>query len=194
MDGPSRLVSLGPEELLDTASRATGLTDFGDEDWRTPYAVLLDALEKESRLHLAGRLLARAEILRSFRENPRSVLVGTDSFWEGVSVKGEGLRQVVIPRLPFRVPTDPLQQARHERAAAQGKDPFRAYTLPQAVLRLRQGFGRLIRATTDRGVVLILDRRVHDRSYGALMLRSLPPARRVNGPWRRVRQALAEFW
>jgi ATP-dependent DNA helicase DinG len=133
----------------------------------------------------------RATLLQRFREDPRSVLVGTDSFWEGVSVKGEALRLIVIPKLPFRVPTEPLQQARYERAAARGLDPFRAFALPHAVLRLRQGYGRLLRSPTDHGAVLILDRRIHERSYGRVILASLPPATRSVGPWRRVREVLA---
>ena len=133
---------------------------------------------------------ACAYSVERFRENRRAVLVGTDSFWEGMSVRGEGLRLVIIPRVPFRVPTEPLQQARHERIQAEGGDPFRHYALPEAVLKLRQGYGRLIRSHTDQGVVLLLDRRVHERRYGQILLRSLPPARRVTGPWRLVREAL----
>jgi ATP-dependent DNA helicase DinG len=136
----------------------------------------------------------RHRLLERFRDNERAVLVGTDSFWEGVSVRGRGLRLVVIPRLPFRVPTDPLRQARHEEARAKGRDPFMAYSLPEAVIKLRQGYGRLIRSSTDRGAVLLLDRRIHERRYGQVMLRSLPPARRVVGPWRRVAQALRDLY
>jgi ATP-dependent DNA helicase DinG len=136
----------------------------------------------------------RAVVLERFRADRRAVLVGTDSFWEGVSVRGDGLRLVIIPRLPFRVPTEPLQQARHERIAARGGDPFKALSLPDAVVKLRQGYGRLIRSHTDRGAVVILDRRVHDRAYGTVLLRSLPPAKRITGPWRVVRAALSELF
>lgn len=145
-----------------------------------------------SRPVLAQGEAGRPILLERFRENRRAVLVGTDSFWEGVSVKGEGLRLVIIPRLPFRVPSDPLQAARIDRLAAAGADPFRVYTLPEAVLKLRQGYGRLIRSQSDTGVVLLLDRRVHDKWYGQVVLRSLPPARRVQGPWQVVRAAVAE--
>ena len=137
---------------------------------------------------------APGRLLRRFREAGNAVLVGTDSFWEGVSVKGDALRLVVIPRLPFRVPTDPLRAARRERLERRGIDAFRAYTLPSTVLKLRQGYGRLLRSKDDRGVVLILDRRLHDRSYGALLRHSLPPARRVSAPWRRVLQAVRGFY
>jgi ATP-dependent DNA helicase DinG len=148
---------------------------------------------------LARPVLAQGEagrgvLLERFRENRRAVLVGTDTFWEGISVRGEGLRLVVIPRIPFRVPTEPLLEARHERIAQRGGDPFKAYSLPEAVLKLRQGYGRLIRSSTDRGVVLLLDRRVQEKPYGTTILRSLPPARRVTGPWQRVRQELIEVY
>ncbi|MEN9786763.1 MAG: hypothetical protein RLZZ299_2027, partial [Pseudomonadota bacterium] len=137
---------------------------------------------------------SRERLLARFREDRGSVLVGTDSFWEGVSVKGDALRLVVIPRLPFRVPTEPVAAARHERLRARGQDPFRAFALPEAVLKLRQGFGRLVRTGSDRGVVLILDRRIHEAWYGRVFLASLPPARRVVGPMRAVMGALAVFF
>ncbi|MBX2796182.1 MAG: hypothetical protein KTR31_00895 [Myxococcales bacterium] len=147
------------------------------------------ALRSEGgRAVLAQGTLGRGVLLERFRNDPRAVLVGTDSFWEGVSVRGDGLRLVVIPRMPFRVPTEPLLEARHERLVALGRDPFHEVALPEAILKLRQGYGRLIRSRADRGVVLLLDRRLHDRRYGLRVLRSLPPARRVKGPWRLVRQ------
>lgn len=138
--------------------------------------------------------MGRDYLLSRFRESPSSVLFATDSFWEGVSVAGDALRLVVIPRLPFRVPTEPVAQARHERIEALGQDPFRAYSLPLAVLRFRQGFGRLIRTRRDRGVVLVLDTRVNTRWYGRLFLASLPPCDRIVGPSRRVLERLAEFY
>lgn len=159
----------------------------------TYHELLSDSPEVGTRPILAQGQLGRAALLQRFREDRRAVLIGTDSFWEGVSVRGEGLRLVIVPRLPFRVPTEPLQQARYERIAAQGRDPFWEVSLPEAVVKLRQGYGRLIRSHSDRGVVLLLDRRLHDRRYGAIVLRSLPPARRVKGPWRRVREAVVEM-
>ncbi|MBO86536.1 MAG: hypothetical protein CL927_14365 [Deltaproteobacteria bacterium] len=137
--------------------------------------------------------MGRSRLLARFRDAGDSVLFGTDSFWEGVSVKGDALRLVVIPRLPFRVPTEPIQQARSELIEARGKDPFRTHMLPEAVLRLRQGFGRLIRTRTDRGAVLILDRRIHDRWYGRVFLSSLPPATRAVGPTRQVLRTVRDF-
>jgi DNA polymerase-3 subunit epsilon/ATP-dependent DNA helicase DinG len=98
------------------------------------------------------------------------VLLGTSSFWEGVDVVGDALSCLVIARLPFAVPTDPVFAARSELF----DDPFREYAVPQAILRFRQGFGRLIRSRTDRGVVAILDRRLHTKRYGRAFLDSLP--------------------
>jgi len=137
---------------------------------------------------------SRHRMLARFRELGNAVLFGTDSFWEGVSVRGAALRLVVIPRLPFRVPTEPVQQARVEKLSREGLDPFRAYSLPQAVLRLRQGTGRLVRSQGDRGAVLVLDRRVSSRWYGRMFLDSLPPMRRVVGPTRRVLEELRAFY
>jgi ATP-dependent DNA helicase DinG len=109
------------------------------------------------------------------------VLFGTDSFWEGVDVKGEALRLVIIARLPFQVPTEPVQQARAEKIKADGGDPFRDFSVPQAVIKFRQGFGRLIRSRDDRGAVVILDRRVLNKSYGRIFIRSLPDTEIVRG-------------
>lgn len=133
-------------------------------------------------------------VLDQFREDRHAVLFATDSFWEGVSVRGDGLRLVIIPRLPFRPPNEPVAEARHERLQQQGIDPFYGFTLPQAVIKLRQGFGRLIRSTTDRGVVMVLDRRLHDHPYGRVFLSSLPPARRFTGPARAAIAQLTAFF
>ena len=114
----------------------------------------------------------RRQILRSFLSDTRSVLLGTNSFWEGVDIPGDALRCVVIDKLPFAVPTDPLVRARTDRLA----DPFGQYILPQAVLRLKQGFGRLIRSRADRGAVVLCDPRLASRDYGPRFLEALPPA------------------
>ncbi len=137
---------------------------------------------------------AKGRLLEHFRKDKGAVLFGTDSFWEGVSVRGDGLRLVAIPRLPFRVPTEPIAEARYERIRARGEDPFRVFSLPEAVLKLRQGFGRLIRSGTDRGAVLLLDRRLHEMWYGRVFLASLPNARRVIGPSRLVLAQLRNFY
>jgi Rad3-related DNA helicase len=109
-------------------------------------------------------------LLRLLNERPRSVILGTAAFWEGVDVPGEALSQLVIARLPFPVPTDPIYEARSNEF----DDPFGEYALPQAVLRFRQGFGRLIRGSTDRGVFVVLDSRIVRRAYGATFMDGLP--------------------
>ncbi len=123
---------------------------------------------------LAQGTMERGRLLEEFRSGHRAVLLGTDSFWEGVDVPGRALSCVILARLPFRVPTEPIQRARTELVEARGGDPFRDYAVPQAVIRFRQGFGRLIRSRTDRGAVVILDPRVVSRSYGRVFLGSLP--------------------
>ena len=136
----------------------------------------------------------RDQLLRRFRAAGSAVLLGTDSFWEGVDVPGPALRALVIAKLPFRVPTEPLTAARLEMIEAAGGDSFNEYLVPLAALKLKQGFGRLIRSRTDVGVVVLLDRRVLSKSYGPALLRGLPPARRVTGPWERLRDEVGEFF
>lgn len=116
------------------------------------------------------------ELLERFRRAGDGVLFGTDTFWQGVDVIGPALSCVVISRLPFLAPDSPLEEARHESLAARGEDAFGAYTLPKAVLKLRQGFGRLIRSKADRGVVAVLDPRIRTRPYGKVFRKSLPDA------------------
>jgi DNA polymerase-3 subunit epsilon/ATP-dependent DNA helicase DinG len=117
-------------------------------------------------------------LLESFKATDRAVLLGTRSFWEGVDVPGDSLSIVVLTKLPFDVPTDPLIAARSEMY----EDSFQQYYLPEAILKFRQGFGRLIRTASDRGVVAILDRRVLTKQYGRLFLESLPRCTARQGP------------
>jgi DNA polymerase-3 subunit epsilon/ATP-dependent DNA helicase DinG len=117
------------------------------------------------------------------------VLFGTNAFWEGIDVIGDALSCVVVARLPFAVPTDPVYSARAE----QFEDPFAEYAVPQAVLRLKQGFGRLIRSRSDRGAVVVLDSRLVTRVYGRVFLRSLPPCSVKQGPARRAGAEVATW-
>ncbi len=117
----------------------------------------------------------RAQLLAQFKTDGNAVLLGLDSFWEGIDVPGPALRAVIITKIPFEVPDDPVHEARVERLREEGRDPFHEYILPRAALKLKQGFGRLIRTATDTGEVHILDGRVLTRSYGKRLLRALPP-------------------
>lgn len=117
----------------------------------------------------------RSALLARFRRAGNGVLFGTGSFWEGVDVRGDALRLVVVDKLPFAPPNDPLVQARIEQITAEGGEPFWAYQVPEAILALKQGVGRLIRDFDDRGVIVLGDRRIVDKPYGRAFLRSLPP-------------------
>lgn len=123
--------------------------------------------------------LPRSSLIEWFKITPNAVLFATSSFWEGVDVPGDALSCVIIDRLPFSVPDDPVVQAHVERLKMQGKDWFREFMLPEAIIRLKQGFGRLIRTTSDRGLVAILDNRLFTKSYGSTILRALPDCPRV---------------
>jgi ATP-dependent DNA helicase DinG len=137
---------------------------------------------------------ARDLLLRRFREAGNAILLGTDSFWEGVDVPGRALRALVLNKLPFKVPSEPLTAARLERLAEQGSDGFSGYLLPHAALKLKQGFGRLIRSRQDVGVVLLLDNRVVTKRYGPLVLSGLPRAETVIGSWTEIRTKCEDFF
>ena len=136
----------------------------------------------------------RDALLRRFREAGRAILLGTASFWEGVDVPGDALRGLVIAKLPFRVPTEPITAATCEAIEARGGDAFLEYMVPHATLRLKQGFGRLIRTATDRGAVVLCDSRIISKCYGRSMLSALPPAARLVAPWDELRPQLARFY
>jgi ATP-dependent DNA helicase DinG len=167
----------------------------------TSYA-MLQQVHRAVAPELSGRGIAvlrqgeddRGRLLARFRGDAASVLLATDSFWEGVDAPGEALELLILSRLPFRVPDDPVLAARMEMIEERGGNPFYELSLPDAVVRLRQGFGRLMRRQDDRGAVLILDSRVVRRGYGAHFLESLPRCRMAVGPSEKVLAALREMF
>ena len=131
----------------------------------------VEPLRKEGIVGLAqGVDGSPRQLVRALQSTPNCVVFGTSSFWEGIDIPGEALSLLVITRLPFNVPTEPVFAAR----SATYDDPFREYALPQSVLRFKQGFGRLIRSRTDRGVMAVLDRRITSREYGRTFADALP--------------------
>ena len=150
----------------------------------TSYAVLNQVYEKLENLQQEFQLLRQGDLppsqmIQRFKETP-SIIFGTNSFWQGVDIPGEALRSVIITRLPFDVPSEPIIEARLEYLRKNAIDPFRHYQIPRAIIQMRQGFGRLIRKRTDTGVVSILDSRVVRRGYGKQFLASLPACRVVD--------------
>jgi ATP-dependent DNA helicase DinG len=147
----------------------------------TSYKTLNDVYESISEeLRKSGLFVfkqgdgSRMNLLKEFKINTRSVLFGTESFWEGVDAPGDTLECVIITKLPFKVPTDPVVKARMERVRMEGGNPFMDYSLPLAVIKLKQGVGRLIRKRTDRGIIAVLDKRVLVKRYGRVFINSIP--------------------
>ncbi len=135
----------------------------------------------------------RSRLLDAFKTDISSVLFATDSFWEGIDAPGETLELVIITKLPFRVPTDPVQKARSEALERRGGNSFMDLSLPEAVIRFKQGFGRLIRHSDDRGAVVVLDARLLNKRYGRVFIESLPQTKTNYGPLDSLLNGLGEF-
>ncbi|MBM3477374.1 MAG: hypothetical protein FJX75_29240, partial [Armatimonadetes bacterium] len=168
------------------AARGGTLCLFTSRDTMTKaFEQLRPRLEAEGLTPLCQDLAAsRTAALEALRDDPTAVLFGVKSFWEGVDVPGEALRCLVVVKLPFAVPSDPIVQARQERVEERGLNGYDEYYVPNAVIGLRQGIGRLIRTKSDRGVVFVLDRRILLRRYGQRFLQSIPSCRTQRGPLR----------
>ncbi|NLM37028.1 MAG: DEAD/DEAH box helicase [Firmicutes bacterium] len=157
------------------------------------YTAIMPALTRAGFHLLRQGEEPRHRLLRKFQTTDQAVLMGMDSFWEGVDIPGPQLSNVVIMRLPFRVPTEPLFEAKWEALAREGRDPFLRLSLPEAVIKFKQGFGRLIRSQNDRGVVVVLDQRIITKRYGQVFLGSLPGGKIVSAPRMELPQ-LIEKW
>ena len=169
-------------QALSCLQQILGATDVGTmmlftsyKDLNSVYEHLDDELYKKGRPFFAqGKVGTRTSILDEFKRHQNAVLLGTSSFWEGVDIQGESLSLLILFKLPFLVPSEPIVEAYIDKLEREGKDSFMHYMLPNALLRLRQGFGRLIRSKTDRGVVLIMDSRVTNKRYGSFFKQVLP--------------------
>ncbi len=158
------------------------------------YRQLAEELRRGGITPLKQGEAGRTQLLDRFRADANSVLFATDSFWEGVDVAGDSLQCVILPKLPFRVPTEPIQQARSEAIEARTGNAFMGYAVPQAVIKFRQGFGRLIRRRSDRGVIIVLDQRIITKRYGRVFLTSLPDLRIVQGERETVFEKMEQFF
>lgn len=161
---------------------------------KTCYQHLAERLEENRYTVLKQGDDNRNSLLNRFKSIDRSVLFGTDSFWEGVDVVGDALRCVIIVKLPFKVPSEPIIQARTEAIAAQGGDPFLDYSLPNAIVKFKQGFGRLIRNKQDRGCIVCLDSRLLTKGYGKQFLNSLPECQQIFSEGTKLQQQMSEFY
>jgi ATP-dependent DNA helicase DinG len=148
---------------------------------RKIYLELQPALQKAGIRALMQGEAPRHRLTQVFKQDKTSVLFATDSFWEGVDVVGEALENVILTKLPFSVPKEPVIEARVEAIEKAGGNSFLEYSVPQAVIKFKQGFGRLIRSKNDRGSIMIFDRRVLERHYGQIFLDSLPECRLAKG-------------
>ncbi len=188
--GHQRAVETGLIQLAQaTGGRTLVLFTSYDQLKRTSQAIGPVLARQDIRVYEQGEGASSTSLLETFRSTERAVLLGTRSFWEGVDVPGDALSVLAIVKLPFDVPSDPIVAARSETF----EDPFNQYSLPEAILRFRQGFGRLIRSQSDRGVVAIFDRRILTKRYGQAFIDSLPTCTTKIGPLTSLPRAAAQW-
>jgi ATP-dependent DNA helicase DinG len=160
--------------------------------------IIFNKLSKSLEIHniqpLKQGMTNRHELLHRFTSQKNSALFATDSFWEGVDVVGEALELVIITKLPFKVPKEPIIEARYEAIRKAGGNAFMEYAVPMAVIKFRQGFGRLVRSKSDKGVVAIFDSRIVRKAYGKTFLRSLPVCNTVVGTQKDYFSQLSQFF
>jgi len=179
----SRFAPAACEKILEYLKQTSG----GAFVLFTSFSALLDAAGRLKGplenlgypMLVQGQDAPRKILLERFRATPNAVLLGTASFWQGIDVRGDALRNVIIVKLPFSVPDEPVIEARLEAITRAGGNPFMEYSVPEAIIRLKQGFGRLIRSKTDTGIVVILDSRIKSKRYGKRFLAALPPCKIV---------------
>jgi len=168
------------KNVIKSADKGTMVLFTSYADLNFIYDALSDEMANSNIPLLAqGKSGSRSNILREFKEHGKSVLLGTNSFWEGIDIKGDSLSLLVIYKLPFSVPSEPIVEAYIEKLEQEGKDSFNHYMLPTALLKFKQGFGRLIRSTSDSGIVIVLDNRMHKKQYGQYF-KSILPVRSEN--------------
>lgn len=200
-DGEAAFVRALTDSLRDMAQTVGGRMLVLFTSYRmlkSVYGPLQEALEPQG-IQVLGQGISgtsRSRLTQRFKDRPASVLLGTSSFWEGIDLPGDSLTCLAIVRLPFQPPNHPVLEAKSEKLEAENKNPFMKLSLPQAVIRFKQGFGRLVRTSTDRGIVLLYDTRVIDTRYGKYFLYSLPGPKMEHLPTAgmaaRVREWLAE--
>ncbi|MDH7479548.1 MAG: helicase C-terminal domain-containing protein, partial [Syntrophomonadaceae bacterium] len=181
-------------DLVKTARGRTLVLFTSNKLLRETYFQIKDSLEQEDIVVMAQNIDGgQSRLLEEFRETPQSVILGSSGLWEGIDIPGEALSCVVIVRLPFSTPNLPLAEARIESLQRQKRNAFYSYSMPQAIIRLKQGFGRLIRTQNDRGVVVILDSRVIDRPYGRRFLHALPINQHLRGELPDIKKRIANW-
>lgn len=192
-----QFITIASEHILHAveASRGNAFVLFTSYQMlRACLDLLQEKLQEKKFFLLCQGEESRSHLIERFKKRDRSILFGTDSFWEGVDVVGDALRCVIIVKLPFKVPSDPLFQARCESITQKGGSPFFEYSLPHAVVKFKQGFGRLVRNKNDRGCIVCLDQRLVTKGYGKLFLKSLPQCNHLFEPVSSLKEKMKAFY